>query len=246
MRKNYFSSVDAQSSQVIIKGLAKAVGEALTQGVNRVWLVSHAKSNLDGNISSAIGHDAVASLAKGNIVRSGTTEIVFYGERTLPYAGDGSVVVACYPNKKLLDKLDGMQNIPCLIVLPWRQEETLDWINAHAPEDIYGAVATTRSSVTNLVVERALETLLAMINTSTGIAHPSDKATVIDIFTKLKGAGETYTASEVRAWLVQKGMDPEHANDIRDIAENPSKFRAKTGSPLRTDILARWREEAGQ
>lgn len=241
MRKDFFSSKDVRSSQVIIDGLAKAVADAQAQRVNRVWIVSHAKSNLDGHISSAIGKDAASSLGKGNVVSAGDTELIFYGERTLPYAGDGSVVVACYPNRKLLDKLDGMENIPCLIVLPWQQEEISDWIKAHGPEDIYGVVSTTRSIVTNPVVEKALETLWIITNVSTGITHPSDKAAVIDIFTKLSKAGEAYSPEEIRAWLVQRGMSPQHANDIRDIAEKPSGFRSKSPSPLRDEILDDWR-----
>lgn len=246
MRKDYFSSKEVRSADVIALGLAKAIAEAKSLGKKRVWIVSHGKSNLDGYISDAIGKGAADALSKGKSVRAGDIEIVFYGDRTLPYGGDGSPVVVCYPNDKLLDKLDGMSGIPCLIVLPWLHQETEAWIAAHAPEDIYGAVTTAQSTVSNPVVEKALETLLAVINVSTGISHPSDKATAMRIFKTLIKGKEAYDPDEVRAWLVQKGMRPNHANDIRDIAADPSKFRARTDSSPNMDQLRRWREEAGK
>lgn len=246
MRKDYFSSKEVRSADVIAHGLAKAIAEAKGLGKKRVWIVSHGKSNLDGHISEAIGKEAADALSKGKSVSAGNIEIVFYSDRILPYGGDGSPVVVCYPNDKLLDKLDGMTGIPCLIVLPWLNQETQAWIAAHAPEDIYGVVTTAQSTVSNPVVEKALETLLAVINVSTGISHPSDKAAAMDVFKRLRSGGESYSPDEVRAWLVQKGMRPNHANEIRDIAADPSKFRSKTNSPLRADILQRWREEAGK
>lgn len=246
MRKDYFSSKEVRSADVVAQGLAQAIAEAKRLGKKRVWIVSHGKSNLDGHISDAIGAEAAKALSNGKAVRAGEIEIVFYGDRTLPYGGDGSPVVACYPNGKLLDKLDGMTGIPCLVVLPWLKAETEAWIAAHAPEDIYGAVTTAQSTVSNPVVEKALETLWAVINVSTGISHPSDKASAMDVFKKLRNGGEAYSPEEVRAWLVQKGMHPNHANEIRDIAADPSKFRSRINSPLRADILQRWREEAGK
>ncbi len=244
MRKNLFSSQTATSKEVIAKGFRSLLNEAALLGVKTVWLVSHQKSNLDGHISDTLGVAACKALASGKTVRVGDVAVQFYGERTLPYQGDGSPVLACFPSEKLLDELDGKKNIPCLIVLPWNAKDAAKWISAHGPADIFGSVNTQKLSVSNAVVEKALESLWALINVKAGISHPSDKQSAIDIFRILQAGRQPYAPEEVRAWLVQKGMRPEHANQIAEIATNPSGFRTKAPSVLPPDLLERWKKQA--
>jgi hypothetical protein len=243
MRTNYYSSREVRSVEVIRKGFEAVFAEAVKQGKKKIWLVSNAKSNLEGYLAEAIGQGAASELAKGKALNVEGIQIVFYGEKTLPYGGDDCPVLVCYPSKKLLDKLDGMKDISSLVVLPWLIGDVSEWANTHGATDIFGVVKEAKSTVSNPVVERALEHFKAVINWSTGISHPSDKASAIEIFRILRAAREPYTTEEVRAWLVQKGMKPDHANAIEAIAADPSKHRSKGIPAIGDESLKRWREE---
>ena len=55
---------------------------------------------------------------------------------------------------------------------------------------------------------------------STGILHPLDRATAVDLFRILRDNGIPYDPKEIRAWLVsQGGWQPSDADDVKRVAE---------------------------
>lgn len=243
-RSNLYSSRPATSGDVVRTGILTLLSEAKRLTAKSAWLICPQKSNLDGHLAQALGEAACESLARGNSVQVDGTLLSFYGARSLPHSGDGSPVLGCYPSEKLLARLDSMKNLPSLIVLPWTLAEAQNWIDAHGPVDIFRLARPQKLTVANPVVIKALDTLGASINVSTGVTHPSDKRSAIEVFRLLQGGSETYTPGEVRAWFVQMGMRADHANAIAAIAADPTRYRSRTGSVLRPDLLRRWQEEA--
>ena len=224
-RQNFYSSRIANTTPVVQRGIAKLAEVAIALKANSAWIITPAKSNLGGFISSAIGEPAADALAKGKPVNlSETCVLRHYTEKTLPFSGDGSPILLCYAGKALLNKVEGLRNVPALIVLPWNMEDVQPFIDAHAPVDILTNKAPAASKVTNPVVEQALTSFIRAINKSTGISHPSDKSRAIETFRILQQA--------------------RHADKIAEIAANPSKFRAGTGGGWREDILDQWRTSA--
>lgn len=103
------------------------------------WLVCHAYSNLDGFVEQVIGSNAVAALKnRRSVAFVQGCSLVFHGERNLPHSGGGSPILACYPDKRLLDKLDAIADVPALIVLPWQISDIQPWLAAHGAQDILG------------------------------------------------------------------------------------------------------------
>ena len=209
------------------------------------WLVCDTKSPLGGMIRDVIGTQAAAALEKGKMVpMNGLGSLSFYSSRVLPNRAAGAVILACHPSAKLLDHLDRLRDAAALIVLPWTLDDIRNWQAARGPEDILGKSSLPAATISNPVLAGALESIYHRINVSTGISHPLDRDAVIDAFRILRDANEAVDPRQVRAWLVQKGMEASNADDIAAIAANPSKFRRNSSrGSWAANILDQWRGE---
>ena len=72
------------------------------------------------------------------------------------------------------------------------------------------------------VLERALEHLSVVINTSTGLAHPLDESTAKELFKYLRELGGTLDYSEIYQWSQDQGWADRHSKEIAGLAEKIS------------------------
>lgn len=126
--------------------------------------------------------------------------------------------------------------------------EVEPWIRAGSAIEL-GAPVTERAGpmLQSRVVERALESLTAIVNLSTGITDPRDRASAVQLFEILRNGGERFTPEEVKAWLVGKGgWKAIHAQEVTEVAQKVlERRRLKSGTHRwRPDILNIWRVEA--
>lgn len=212
-------------------------------------LVVPTKANLRGIITSVVGKDVAKLLAAGQPVRlTPKYELRLATKRTLPAYWEGGPVLAAYPTKQLLDMLDDIPGISHILVVPSNLQEVEYWIDTWmAPEIDTPSHPRQRGAVQNPVVVEALKTLTDFINVSTGISNPSDRQAAVDLFRRLKEAGEDFNPSEVRAWLVRDGRwGSRDADDVKSIAErvlSGRRFRGGVGL-WRDDIVEQWRSQA--
>ena len=246
IRRNFYASEPANGPEVVRVGF-QALADLVQQlRSSAAWLVCHAYRNLDGFVEQVIGREAVVALKRRRSVGFGQEcSLSFRGDRNLPYSAGGSPILACYPNRGLLDKLDRVSEVPALIVLPWKLSDVRPWLAAHGAHDILGKSPAKAAGISNPVVERAMESIVASINISSGIVAPEDKDTVVSVFRLLRDDEERYNPVEIRAWLVQKGMDAKHATAVAEVAAAPSRYRKSTSKRSwgRAD-LKRWRADA--
>lgn len=205
------------------------------------------KDNLRGIISKVIGDRVARELASGKAVpiQQSSSDIRLITQRTKLIGWRGGPVLAAYPTKQLLDMLDDMYGMAEILVVPWRLAEVQYWVATWAPQELGSSVPAPRAiSIKNPVVVEALKTLTQTVNLSTGISHPSDRQAAINLFHRLREAGEQFNPSEVRAWLVsQGGWSPQDADQVRSIAESIlAGKRLKGGGRFWADnIVEQWR-----
>lgn len=242
MRKDLYAS-EPGTEDALASGVRSLVAEMKSLGLSHAWLVCDSKSSVSGIIASVIGEKAAKGLAKGEAVRiDQSASITLKTALTMPLAAKGIAILACHPSKKLLDNLDALRDAAVLIVIPWNESDVSQWIKARGPVDILKRTSPVPATVSNSVVARALESIRHILNFSTGVVDPRDKDSVIDAFRILRDGKEPVDADEVRAWFVQKGMKPKHANQIAEIAAEPGKFRKHSSNARwKTDILEQWR-----
>lgn len=205
------------------------------------------KDNLRGVISKVIGDRAASRLASGKAVPipQSSSDICLITQRTKLPSWRGGPVLVAYPTKQLLDMIDDMYGVTEILVVPWLLSEVQYWLNTWAPQELGSSVPTPRApSIGNLVVVEALKTLTQTVNLSTGIADRSDRQAAIDLFQRLREAGEHFKPSEVRAWLVsQGGWSPQDADQVKSIAESILAGRhLRSGGRFWADnIVEQWR-----
>jgi hypothetical protein len=63
-----------------------------------------------------------------------------------------------------------------------------------------------------------LRELTDSVNLSSGLGHPNDRSSAIEVLAILRDAGLSFTPEGVRAWLVAQGhWQPAHANDVESV-----------------------------
>ena len=247
MRENLIVTSD-NSDQAALRGIA--------------WLVQTAATTSEDGLIAVNGFavlDRVAGRLLGTAgakhLRAGTGTINGVRVKTMsdarPLFDFAGPVLALFPSAKLLDRLDNMYSITHLLVIPWMEKDAKDWVRAWNPRELGEEPQEEAiAEIASPVVQTAMNDLLLMINTSTGIVHPSDKQTAIEIFRCLKLNGVTYDPDEIRAWLVgARDLDPADANDIRDLANKILEGRTVQGAgPARKDTrrFKMWTEKVGK
>lgn len=243
-RQDYFVDREAQTEDVGT-ALQFAQGLLKDKAASALWIVAVTKAQLDGDIATAIGDTAASALKKGGSLSAEGKSVHFYSKLTLPRSAPGAVILAVHPDERLMTAVDSLPGPHALVVVPWNMEEVSSWVRAHGPTDILTSTQAQSISLSNPVVVVALQSLLASINRSTGIIHSLDKSRAIDTFRALIEARIQVDPDEVRAWLVQQGLAPKHADDIAAVASSPGSYRRPGKSSLRADIVSHWKTQAG-
>lgn len=207
------------------------------------------KAQSERVMSEVIGERLAKALTRNEKVKlsNSSVELSLLTEREEHFKWEGPVL-AVYPSKNLLDKIDSLFGVTHVLVIPWTLDEIQYWINTWSAYELgTQPPKSKRKFISNPVVEEALVSLTATVNVSTGLIHPLDKASAIDLFRRLKAAGEYFDPEEVRAWLVAEGSwKPKYADDVAKVARGViegKRFRG-TRSRWKEDIVEIWREEA--
>ncbi len=203
-------------------------------------------STLDGVIEGIIGPEAVKALRKQRTIQSGKCVLKLATEREHPPSWIERVL-AIYPSPKLLDYVDGLPASEILVVF-WREDHLKRWASTWSALPLGSPSATSTPAATiDPVVRSALESLSARVNPSTGLGHPDDRSSAVELFERLRDARIRYEPAEVRTWLVgQGGWKPEHANEVEEVCRKVlegKNLKADRGR-WRPDVVEHWRKAA--
>jgi len=226
----------------------KAFQWLLTRPEKNAFLAVPVYGNLNGMISGVLGDETIKSLKKTGRLRLENKQIVLVTERKFIYNGKNSPLLAFYPTRSFLDKLDSIPNVSAMLVVPWNMKEVEPWIRTwNALELESPQVIKQEELIKNRVVVQALKSLTAAVNVSTGISHPRDREAAIQTFTILRDAGELFNPEDIKAWLIRNGgWKATYAQEVAELAQKvlERKRLRKCRSHWRKDILKIWREEA--
>lgn len=220
--------VDSQEPEAFNLALAYAEQISKTAGVEDVILLVHTKHQLDSTgLSRFLGAAAVKALNKGTAALSWGGRLHGETMKTLRYTARKSVIIAYYADEKLLDFVDGLNNIAGVVAVPWVPGEADGWVtrwNAHVHGQAKQAPATL---IDDPVVVRALETLTTVINLSTGLGHPRDKAMANEILRILRAKGHADPSATIKSWAIQHGWSPNSATELEALARKIWSLKTK-------------------
>jgi hypothetical protein len=188
-------------------------------------------------------------LAANRSVNADGLTISLFTARNLRPNYTGRPILAVWVDDDDMEKVEELAP-SAICAIPWSRADLEVWKAAWAPLDLRtGQPAGEPLSISNRVVEAALEDLTNHVNLSTGLAHPDDKRAAVWTFRLLRQAGERYDPSRIRAWAVRHGWSMKYARELAELSEkilNGRRVQAGGRSPWRADIIATWRRSASE
>lgn len=190
--------------------------------------------NIQDTMEELIGSRAYRSLQDDNRAVINHLQLSLVTNRIRPSGWRSGPALVIYPSQDLLDTVDGLDGVTDVLIIPWHRDEVETWIKTWAASELGGCSSDAGSRlISDPVLEEALEMLHRTVNVSSGVTHSSDRSSAIELFEILRDNGVSFDPADIRAWLVgEKGWDPEHADDVMDLAEGVLEgkgFRYESG-----------------
>ena len=225
-----------EEARVALGVLGQCIAE--DSEIRDVLLLVHGKGHLEAkSIGRALGSQATKALLKNTSLRwsESKASLRLATLRTFqPYSGDPDAVLVAYGDKKLLDLVDGMQDVRAIVVLGWGDMKRIEyWRRAWNPVVLGEEQSAEESPITNQVVERALQSLSRFVNLGTGLANPHDRDAAMELFWILREAGEWVAPDDVYSWALRNGWSPSGADDLKSAAERVEKRSSRPRKPRR-------------
>jgi hypothetical protein len=204
--------LDSHSNEAVEIAISYAKAICEKAGASDVILLTHTKHQLDHtSLSRFLGDRAVRALAKGPVGLGSGVSLHAETMRTLRWPPRKSVLIVYYAETEILDLADGARNVAGVVAVPELPGEADDWamrwgVIVHGEDQKPPAPL-----IEDEVVVCALETLTQMVNLSTGLGHPRDKAFADETLRILKAKGHVDPTPQIRSWAIRNGWKPEHA-----------------------------------
>ncbi len=224
--------------------------EALVQGFK--WLVSEAqkadnkglvavtsKANLDNISHWSRFKDLLGALKNSGVVRSGAISIGLLTAKDKSVRQWDGPILVIYGGQALLNVVDSISGTASVLYVPWNDEDHLDWVDTWGAENLNAkstntGTSTTPEEPTQGVVFIALSSLTQSVNLNTGIVHPNDRENAIRTLETLYRKNADVTPEKIRQQMIRMGWAPEHAEELKKLAEmiwEGRRPRGSTGKP---------------
>jgi hypothetical protein len=229
--------------------------DALRLGL--AWLFDRARRSQRGGVIAVHGlanverlppvlpAPAARALARDKRLRLDDVELELMTARYQPRSYPLGPTLAIWANDQRLEQIEELQPI-AVCAIPWSRNGLDDWKANFSPRELRSGARSTPTTVDNPVVAAALRSLTHMVNLSTGLGHPSDRAAAVTLFRILLQAGERYDPAAVRAFAVNNGWGQRDARELEEVARGVlagRRFRVERFG-WAEDILEQWRNEA--
>jgi len=178
------------------------------------------KDSLKGTtVAKALGEDRSKILLKNSdIVLPNGGALSLKTRRTLSSYTKIDVILAVYVDEEMLDKVDAI-HCSHVIVVPWLLEHTENWVKTWNPKQLGRVEEAEEMLVKSTVVEEGLKWLTRVVNLSTGLVHPQDKGSAVDLFKVLLKLKQSFDPDEIKLWAVRSNWTPKGASQLQDISE---------------------------
>lgn len=246
--QRFFADAHGADDDALAEGFRWLFSFAQGHGHARVAVFVSGLGQVE-NLGRVIGAGAAKELHKNRQFQVDGITLELLIERKLPYSFDDGPILAVWVDDEQLDKLDALRS-PGICAIPWAKTDIDGWKANWNPADIRtGESGGSDETILNPVVIKAMETLTVVVNLGTGLSHPSDKESAVQMLKLLKKEGEDYDPDQIRAWAVRNGWQPRHARDLAELAEKIAAGRQVRGGKRqawREGIVDLWRSEAGE
>jgi hypothetical protein len=190
--------------------------KALTSAV----LVVPQKGGWDNSVvAEFLGKTATKALMKDQAVPLTTgVSMSMVSQRTFPRYVPQGLVIGAHISFDAMESIDDGCDAKAILYMPWNEKEGVEWLATWQATVIGPNNWSVPSSTLTAPVEAALSSLTQNINLSTGLGHPSDKASAVRTIGNLRAAGQHFDPREIRRWARRHGWSSKAASDLEALA----------------------------
>ena len=131
-----------------------------------------------------------------------------------------TLIIACWAEMKMLDFVDGLDNVAGVVVIPSYQDSAENW-DARWHPTIVGR--TTRREpaplITDSTVEQALLALTKEVNLAEGLAIRYARQVAETTFRTLRLYGHKHEPARIKDWAITHGWRPRDAAALAGMPE---------------------------
>jgi hypothetical protein len=186
------------------------------------WIASSTKRQFErGEVGRLLFGQAVAQAlcsrrGRVTLTGAGALGLIVQSDRRTSLAGP---VLAIYPDRKLLDKLDRIRRVTAILAIPWTEHGIDGWVQRWNAARLGGSGEPFRPQAINPpALREVLRSIVARMNRSIGLAHRTDRRHADIALRRAHAAGIPMDPDRVRAWMVgDGGLAPHDADQIRDL-----------------------------
>jgi hypothetical protein len=245
IRNSFYLQSEGPVARSIEQGLDWLIELGRDDNKRSTLLAIPTLNNLIGVVTEVIGVQAVNRLKKGKPIHlTSTLSVSLFTKRTKVFQHQGPILVL-YPDKGLLDKIDDLNHVTDVLMIPWSLQKVQYWLDTWQVSPL-NSVQTISTNLQTLdpVVEEALKSLNSRVNYQTGIAHPRDRNAAIELFMILKSAQIAFEPTSIRRWLMLRGWQSKDADIVEYIAKKVQYGRPRMSIEKNwsENILQQWHE----
>ena len=189
--------------------------------------------NSTGWLDRLFGEQTVKKMFNGVKLSGTAVKIETIRTYTNSYNDPSDIVICCGLNSEEIFKVQDYRHVDTIIAIPWQKESTASWIKTAKAIKINEDLSTDKEFSSNNysepteMVKKAFKELTSVINTSTGITHPSDNTRAKTYVRALHKYEPELNSDIVCSYLIRElGWKTKHADDIRKLIDtlNNGKF----------------------
>ena len=217
--------------------------------VKRIVLYIHSKQNT-GWFDRLYGNETVKNLFNG--LKFNNCPVPFKLETKLTYkksqySNASDIVISCGIDSENVLEIDDYRSVKYIIAVPWLKKLTEKWIKTWNAVEITGKGKNNESfPEPSCIVKRAMESLSATINMSTGISHPMDNNRAKTYILVLHKYEPNIDSDIIGSYLVRElNWSTSHAKDIENLIDTLNKGKYFQGGERKglQNHYKRWKEE---
>ena len=157
-------------------------------------------------------------------------------------------LIAFSPDLRSLLNVEKIHRVTAIVVVGL-DASMRAWVSAFAPGHLGGReIPPADPLVRDPVVWQAMREFTVLINSSTGLHHPSDRSRVTDGLQRLRAAGHHFDPDEILAAALRLNWRAGAAWDLRVLAAeiNAGKRKRVTDGRLGPGAVRRWEQEIAE
>ncbi|AZB17627.1 hypothetical protein EG352_07525 [Chryseobacterium indologenes] len=202
------------------------------KGLKRIIYLVPSK-NSTGWLDRLYGVQTVKKMFNGVNLSGTAVKIETIRTYTNSYNDPSDIVICCGLNSEEIFKVQDYRQVDTIIAIPWQKENTDSWIKTAKAIKINEDLSINKEVSSNAypepseIVKKAFKELTLVINTSTGINHPSDNARAKTYVRALHKYEPELNSDIVCSYLINAmGWKVSHADDIRKLIDtlNSGKY----------------------